>query len=66
MTKCQKDPINGIFLKRGLFWGIKNYIHKSLKCANTKIQIHKYKYTTTQIQKYANTAYNEVPERPNM
>ena len=50
MTKYQKDPTCGIFLKRGLFWGIKNYIHKSLKCANTKIQIHKYKYTTTQIQ----------------
>ena len=29
-------------------------------------QIQKYKYTNTQIHKYTNTAYNEVPERPNM
>ena len=26
MTKCQKDPIHGIFLERGLFIDIKNYI----------------------------------------
>ena len=26
MTKCQKDPICGIFLERGLFIDIKNYI----------------------------------------
>merc|ERR1711951_275212 len=26
MTKCQKDPKCGIFLKRGLFKGVKNYI----------------------------------------
>ena len=25
-TKCQKDPTYGIFLKRGLFKYIKNYI----------------------------------------
>merc|ERR1711954_638176 len=27
ITKCQKDPTCGIFLKRGLFRGIKNDIH---------------------------------------
>ena len=26
MTKCHKDPTCGIFLKRGLFKDIKNYI----------------------------------------
>ena len=26
MTKCQKDPTYGIFVKRGLFKDIKNYI----------------------------------------
>merc|ERR1711981_808541 len=26
MTKCQKDPTCGIFLKRRLFKGVKNYI----------------------------------------
>merc|ERR1712175_42065 len=40
MTKCQKDPTCGIFLKRGLFKDIKNYI--------PTCQIHK--YTNTQIQ----------------
>ena len=29
-------------------------------------QIQKYKYTNTQIHKYTNTAYDKVPERPNM
>ena len=29
-------------------------------------QIQKYKFTNTQIHKYTNTAYDEVPERPNM
>ena len=53
MTKCQKDPICGIFLKRGLFKDIKNDI--------PTCQTHKYK-----IHKYTNTAYDEVPERPNM
>merc|ERR1712055_173142 len=55
ITKCQKDPTCGIFLKRGLFKGIKNYI--------TMCQTLKYKNTNT---KYTNTAYDEVPERPNM
>ena len=30
----------------------------------SKAQIQKYKYTNTQIHKYTNTAYDEVPERP--
>ena len=36
-------------------------IFPCVKSANTKIQIHK--YTNTQ---YTNTAYDKVPERPNM
>ena len=65
MTKCQKDPTCGIFLKRGLFKGIKNYIPicQMQKYKNTNIQIHKYK--NTQIHKYTNTAHYQVPERPN-
>ena len=55
MTKCQKDPTCGTFLKRGLFRGIKNDIHMC--------QTRKYKNTNTQ---YTNTAYDKVPERPNM
>ena len=55
MTKCQKDPTCGIFLKRGLFKDIKNLI-PCVERTNTKIQIHK----------YTNTAYDKVPERPNM
>ena len=55
MTKCQKDPTCGIFLKRGLFKDIKNYI--------PTCRTHKYKNTNT---KYTNTAYDKVPERPNM
>ena len=47
MTKCQKDPTCGIFLKRGLFKDIKNDI-QMCKRRNTKIQLHK--YTNTQIQ----------------
>ena len=58
MRKCQKDPMCGIFLKRGLFKDIKNYI--------PTCRTHKYKNTNTQIHKYTNTAYEEVPERPNM
>ena len=54
MTKCQKDPACGIFLKRGLFKDFKNYI--------PMCRTHKYKNTNT---KYTNTAYDEVPERPN-
>ena len=58
MAKCQKDPTCGIFLKRGLFKGIKNDI--------PMCQTQKYTNTNTQIHKYTNTAYDEVPERPNM
>ena len=53
--KCQKDPACDIFLKRGLFKDIKNYIPMCRR--------HKYKNTST---KYTNTAYDKVPERPNM
>ena len=58
MTKSQKDPTYGIFLKRGLFRGIKNDIHICQTC--------KYKNPITQIHKYTNKAYGKVPERPNM
>ena len=58
MMKYQKDPICGIFLKRGLFRGIKNYI--------PICRTRKYTNTNTEIHKYTNTAYDEVPERPNM
>ena len=51
MMKCQKDTRCGIFLKKGLFNDIKNYMVPNA-------QIQKYKYT--------NTAYDEGPERPNM
>ena len=40
-TKCQKDPTCGIFLKRGLFKDLKNYIPK---CQTHKYKIHKYKF----------------------
>ena len=58
MTKYQKDPTCCIFLKRGLFKDIKNDISMNKTC--------KYKNTTTQLHKYTNTAYDKVPERPNM
>ena len=58
MTKCQIDPTCGIFLKRGLFRGIKSNMQMC--------QTHKFKNTNTHIHKYTNTAYDEVPERPNM
>merc|ERR1712110_434354 len=58
MMKCQKDPTCGIFLKRGLFKDIKNHI--------PMCRTHKYKNPNTQIHKYTNTAYDKVPERPNM
>ena len=45
MTKCQKDPTCGIFLKRGLFKDIKNYI--------PTCRTHKYKNTNSQIHKYS-------------
>ena len=48
MTKCQKDPPCGIFLKRGLFKDIKNDIPMCQK--------RKYKNTNTKIHKYTNTA----------
>merc|ERR1712110_332222 len=44
ITRCQKDPTCGIFLKRGLFRGIKNDM-QMFKRTNTKIQIHKYTNT---------------------
>ena len=47
MTKCQKDPTCGIFLKRGLFKDIK-IIFPCVKRTNTK-NTHT-KYTNTQIQ----------------
>ena len=53
--KYQKDPICGIFLKRGLFKGIKNDI--------PMCQTHKYKY---KIHKYTNTAYDKVPKKTSM
>ena len=50
MTKCQKDPTCGIFLKRGLLKDVKKYIPmcRTHKYKNTNSQIHK--YTNTQIQ----------------
>ena len=60
MAKCQKDATCGIFLNRGLFKDIKNYIpmcrtqkyqNTKIQCAertNTKIQIQ-----NTQIHKYS-------------
>ena len=58
MMKCKKDPICDIFLKRGLFKDIKDYI--------PRCRMHNYKNPNTQIHKYTNTAYDEVAERPNM
>ena len=55
MTKCQKDPTCGTFLKNGLFKDIKNYI--------PICQTSKYKNTNLE---YINTAYDEIPKRPNM
>ena len=45
MTKCQKDPTCGIFLKRGLFKDIKNYIpmcqmrKSKIKCQKDPIYV---------------------------
>ena len=47
MTKCQKDPTCGIFLKRGLFKDIKNYIPM---CQTGKYKNTNTKYSNTQIQ----------------
>ena len=55
MTKCQKGPTCGIFLKRGLFKDIKY----DIPLCQTRI----YRNTNT---KYTNSANDEVPERPNM
>ena len=52
MTECQKDPMCGIYLKRGLFKDVKNYI--------PRCWTHKYKNTNTQIHKYTDTAYDEM------
>ena len=54
MTRCQKDPTCGIFLKRELFKDIKNDIPIS--------QTRKYKNMNL---KYTNTVYAKMPERPN-
>ena len=50
---CQKHPTCAIFLKRGLFKDIKNYIFMCQTCKH-------------QNTKYTDTAYNKVPERPSM
>merc|ERR1711874_824493 len=47
MTKCQKDPKCGIFLKRGLFKDIKNYIPM---CQTHKYKIQIHNYTNRQMQ----------------
>ena len=49
-----------IFEKRIVQGYQKLYFHVS------NMQIQKYKYSNSQIHKYTNTAYDEVPERPNM
>ena len=48
ITKCQKNPPCGIFLKRGLFKDVKNDIPM---CQKRKYK----KYTNTQIQQHTNT-----------
>ena len=48
MTKCQKDPTCGIFLKRGLFKDMKKGYSCLSNAKMQKIQIHK--YTNAQIQ----------------
>ena len=58
MTKYQKDPTCGIFLKRGLFKDIKNDI--------PNLPYVKHENTNTQKHKYTNTVYDKVPGRPNM
>ena len=61
MTKCQKDPTCGIFLKRGLFKDIKNDIPVCQTCKYKNTNLYLYK-----IHEHTNTAYDKVPERPNM
>ena len=48
-TKCQKDPTCGIFLKRGLFKDLKDYIPK---CQTHKYKIHKYTNTNFTVSGY--------------
>ena len=48
-TKCQKDPTCGIFLKRGLFKDLKNYIPT---CQTHKYKIHKYTNTNFTVSGY--------------
>ena len=60
IMNCQKHPTCAIFLKRGLFKDIKNFI---FMCQTCKHQNTKYKIRNT---KYTNTTYKEVPERPSM
>ena len=55
ITKCQKHPTYGIFLKRGLFKDITNDI--------PICQTGKYKNASTQIHK---CGICQVPERPKM
>ena len=43
-----------------------SYRSKDIYTDIPKCLIHKYTNTNTQIHKYANTAYDKVPERPNM
>ena len=51
-------------MKRGLCKDIKNSIPM---CQKRKYKNTKYKYTKIhKIHKYINTAYDELPERPNM
>ena len=54
MTKCQKDPPCGIYLKRGLFKDVKNDIPMSQK--------RKYKNTSTQIHKHTNTQISNADD----
>merc|ERR1712237_286405 len=65
MTKCQIDPTCGIFLKRGLFKGIKNDIHtcQTRKYKNPITQIHK--YTNTQIRHMAKCQKDPNTQIPN-
>ena len=56
---CDVSPV-AMFEKRIVQGCQRLYSHVS------KVQIQKYKYTNTQTHKYTNTAYDEVPEKPNM
>merc|ERR1711954_594843 len=52
MTKCQKDPTCGIFLKRGLLKDVTNYI--------PTCPTHKYKNTKTEIQHMTKCQKNPI------